>query len=650
MIKKTSLFFLLIIFHFTLFADFDKEAFLKKFNQLDYKEKVKLVANIDFNDIHDILPQIKDTLDRIKKYVYTSTNSNEAKFLFDLIEAKIAMQQLHFSKCINITNNCLQYHCDNINDSLKALILLKECLIKISDFSKALEVHKIIEKNWNRKTIGLWIGTPKSSLYSYLGIYKYAIAERVKEYEQSSHDHWETARLYNDIGVFFNRMQNFDSAEIYFSKALIELTKVNKKEHDPNYYDFFTTLIKSNMAVGLIAKKRYKEAIPYLQLDIKYSIKNKEYESAFNAYLGLIEIYINLNQTTLAKRYLDSLDKLDYPSFNYPKNLAKKYYWKSVYYEKTGELEKSLHFLKQYVKLNDSIKELEKEQQTINAEIAYNAHEKESALKEKNLAIQILKLEQEKYSTIKTYLIIFIIILIISGFILLKFYKQTKKHSEDLEKNNATIQQQNQIIQKSLEEKEMLIKEIHHRVKNNLQIITSIIRLQMAKENNIKNQETLNEIASRIQSIALTHQMLYKKDNFLTLNASEYIKQLCNQLVSTFSDFSNITIEYQIDDSENIELSLDNAIPLGLICSEVITNAVKYAFPEKKGKIEVIFQRIQNEIQLIVKDNGIGIDLNKTKNTDSLGMELIKLLSEQINADYQFIVNNGTTFQLSLKN
>jgi two-component sensor histidine kinase/tetratricopeptide (TPR) repeat protein len=644
--RKNLLTYLIVFFSLSnLFAQFDKDAFLKQFYKSDYKEKVRLVANIDFNDIKDIYPQIKDTLDKIKKFVYTQTSSNEAKFLFDLIEAKEAMYNAQFPKCISILNNALQYHCDNINDSLKSMLLLKECLLKINDYNKALEIHKLIEKNWNRKTIALWIGTPKSTIYSYLGIYKYAIAERRREYENGSHDHWETAKMYNDIGVFYNRMQKYDSAEVNFKRALKELSQIDKKNKDTNYYNFFVSLIKSNLAVGLLKTHRYKEAIPYLLIDVRNSLANKEYESVFNAYLGLIEAYINLNNLSLAKRYLDTLDLLDIPEFRYPNNVVKKYYWKSFFYEKSEDIHKSLDFLKQYVKLKDSVLEHEKQLKAINAEIAYNVQEKDNALKEKTMALSILKLEQEKSNTIKTYLIIFIIILLIAGFILFKYYREAQKHSEELEKSNQLIQQQNQTIQKSLKEKEMLIKEIHHRVKNNLQIINSIIRLQMSKEKSENAQTLLNEISARIQSIALTHQMLYKKDQFLHINAAEYLRHLCEQTISAFSDNTNIQLHLKID-ADNLELPLDTAIPLGLICSEVITNAIKYAFPNKKGKIEVSFHCDEKNCTLIIKDNGIGIDLNKIDKSESLGIELIKLLSEQIDGQYSYKVDNGTIFQL----
>ncbi|GIV27536.1 MAG: hypothetical protein KatS3mg027_1350 [Bacteroidia bacterium] len=645
--KKYLLSFVVILLCFKGMADFDKHSFLKHFNSVNYKEKVALVANADFNEIKDIYPQIKDTLEKIKRKVYTNTSSNEAKFLFDLIEAKEAQSKSQFARCISILNNSLEYHCTNINDSLKALLLLKESYIKISDYNKALEVHKVIEKNWDRKTIALWIGTSKSTIYSLLGIYKYAIAERIREYEAGSKDHWETARMYNDIGVFYNRMQKYDSAEKYFNKALKELELVDKKSIDINYYDFFVSLIKSNLAVGLLKNGKYKDALPYLLLDVRNSIKSKEYESAFNAYVGLIEVFIHLKNFSLAKQYLDTLDFYDYPEFRYPKNLTKKYYWTSIYYEKIGELKKSLDFLKQFIKLKDSIDELEKELQTINAEIAYNAQQNENAIKEKNIALSILKVQKEKSETVKVYLILFIVILLFSGFILYRYYKAVQKQNEELEKNNKIIQQQNQLIQKSLKEKEMLIKEIHHRVKNNLQIINSIIRLQLNKEDSEKSQVLLNEISARIQSIALTHQMLYKKEKFLEINANEYLKNLCQQIFTSFSDHSNISIRFSIDEKNEVELPLDIAIPLGLICSEVITNAIKYAFPDnRQGKIEVYFQCNENNCLLVIRDNGVGIDLSKTKRKDSLGMELIQLLSEQIEAQYSFKVDNGTIFEL----
>ncbi|MEW6773035.1 MAG: sensor histidine kinase [Bacteroidota bacterium] len=646
--KYILTYFLLLFVSFNVFADLDKEAFLKKFKSVDYKEKVRMVANLDFNDLEIVYPQIKDTLDRIKKMVYTQTESNEAKFLLDIIDANVSVIEGRFAQCVSILNSALQYHCDNINDSLKGLVLLKECYLKISDYTKALEIHKIIEKNWSRKSIALGIGTAKSNIYGNIGIYKYAIAERIKEYESGSHDHWETARLHNDIGVFYNKMNKLDSAEFHFKLALKELEQIDKKTVDLSYYDFFQSLIKSNLAVGYIKNKKYKEAIPYLLIDVRNSLKNKEFESAFNAYLGLVEVFINLKNFSLAKKYLDTLDILDINEFRYPKNIAKKYYWQSVYYEKIGEINQALSYLKKYIKLSDSIREIEKELQTINTEIAFNVQQKDNALKEKNTALSILKIQQEKNNTVKTYLVIFIIILLIAGFILFKYYRDVQKHSEELEEQNQIIQQQNQIIQKSLQEKEMLIKEIHHRVKNNLQIINSIIRLQMSKENNEKLQLLLSEISTRIQSIALTHQMLYKKDSFLEINAPEYIQHLCKQIVNAFSDSNSIELKCNLPDQTH-SLSLDIAIPLGLICSEVITNAIKYAFPNKRDTINVEFNCDETNCHLIIRDNGIGIDLEKTKKSDSLGMELIKLLSEQIEAEYSFRNENGTVFELKFK-
>lgn len=657
MIKKLLTYFLSFII-INVYADFDKDAFLKKIKSSDYKEKILLIANTDFNDIKDIYPHIKDTLEKIKKYVYTQTSSNEAKFLLDLIEAKISMYNAQFARSISIMNDALQYHCDNVNDSLRGLLFLKECLLQINDYNKALEVQKLIEKNWDRKTIALWQGTPKSTIYGYLGLYQYAIVERIREYEQNSHDHWETARLHNDIGVFYNKAEKYDSAEVHFLKALDELKKYNKQKTDTNYYNFFISLIQSNLAVGYIKKRQYEKAIPYLLVDVRNSLKTKEYQSAFNAYIGLIEVYIYTNKPDMAKRYLDTLEILDIPEFRYPKNLATKFYWQSIYYEKTGDINKSLNYLKLYIKMNDSVQKLEKESKAINAAIAYQVEEKDNELKEKNRILSIMKLEQEKNNTVKTYLIIFIIILLTAGFILFYFYQKIQKHSEELEKVNETVYQQNILIQKSLKEKEMLIREIHHRVKNNLQIINSIIRLQMNKEKDSHTHDILNEVSTRIQSIALTHQMLYKKDDFLKIDAVEYLKNLSQEVFSAFSN--NHEIQYSFyHDGENCELPLDIAIPLGLICSEVITNAIKYAFPNKtrtvqnrnqENKIDIIFNCNDSICTIIIKDNGIGIDLNKIKKTDSLGMELIKHLSEQINADYSFRVDNGTVFELKINN
>jgi PAS domain S-box-containing protein len=204
-------------------------------------------------------------------------------------------------------------------------------------------------------------------------------------------------------------------------------------------------------------------------------------------------------------------------------------------------------------------------------------------------------------------------------------------------------------IKTSLKEKEILLKEIHHRVKNNLQVLASLLNIQSAQMNNEEVREIFRKNIQRISSIAQVHEKLYVSKNFASINFKEYIETVSAEL------FNSYRIESQIDletDLEDISLGLDDAIPCGLIINELITNSLKYAFPNKeKGKIKISLKKETDDLfQLIVQDNGIGVpegfDFEQTK---SFGLHLVKILSEQINGEATLENKNGTIGKINFK-
>ncbi|TVQ10513.1 MAG: PAS domain S-box protein [Balneolaceae bacterium] len=202
------------------------------------------------------------------------------------------------------------------------------------------------------------------------------------------------------------------------------------------------------------------------------------------------------------------------------------------------------------------------------------------------------------------------------------------------------------MIKDSLHEKEVLLKEIHHRVKNNMAIISGLLHL---KADLVESEDTrilLHESSNRIRSMAMIHEMLYQNETFASIDFGSYIKSL----VETIDDFynqeqSNVSIEI---DSANIYLDINDAVPCGLILNELITNAYKHAFNgKKKGWIKVSFIRKGNEFVLTVKDNGKGLphQLN-LENANSLGMNLITGLTSQLKGTLDFKNGKGATFTL----
>jgi PAS domain S-box-containing protein len=187
-----------------------------------------------------------------------------------------------------------------------------------------------------------------------------------------------------------------------------------------------------------------------------------------------------------------------------------------------------------------------------------------------------------------------------------------------------------QKIKDSLREKEVLLKEIHHRVKNNMQIISSLINLQSSRIDDKKTAKVLQNSQNRIKSMAIIHEKLYQSQDFTNVDLSEYVKSLTNHLLTTYG-VNKKKIRFHTD-IKDIYLDINKAIPCGLIINELLTNSIKHAFPDGKGgEIRVAIRNQKGEKkELIVSDNGKGIpqdlDIGSTK---SLGLTLVKILAEQ---------------------
>ena len=218
----------------------------------------------------------------------------------------------------------------------------------------------------------------------------------------------------------------------------------------------------------------------------------------------------------------------------------------------------------------------------------------------------------------------------------------------ELERKEKKRREAENFLKKSLEEKDVLLREVHHRVKNNMQIISSILRMQSRNIDDPKLKDVLQESQNRIHSMALIHENLYNNESLANIKFSNYIKSLSGNIARTYANQNaNIRFNYQMDDAY---LSIDTAIPCGLIINELISNSFKYAFIDSSnGIISIIFKELEkNKFQLIVSDNGIGIspkiDITKTK---SLGMKILHKLVQQIDGTLQSNFSNGTKFTIT---
>jgi two-component sensor histidine kinase len=195
----------------------------------------------------------------------------------------------------------------------------------------------------------------------------------------------------------------------------------------------------------------------------------------------------------------------------------------------------------------------------------------------------------------------------------------------------------------------VLLKEVHHRVKNNMQIISSLLNLQIDYLNNEDAIDVLKESQNRVKSMAMIHEKLYLSEDLTQINFADYIQNLV----------SNLFYSYNIKESqikpiikiEDVNLNIETAIPCGLIINELISNCLKYAFPNQmKGEIIITLKSIEDKFELVISDNGIGlpekININKIK---TLGLLLVNSLTEQIDGKISIYKKDGTQFKIIFK-
>lgn len=206
-----------------------------------------------------------------------------------------------------------------------------------------------------------------------------------------------------------------------------------------------------------------------------------------------------------------------------------------------------------------------------------------------------------------------------------------------------------EMTKRSLIEKELLLKEIHHRVKNNLQIIISLLKLQSKFVFDDRDLEIFNKSRSRIETMSMIHEKLYKSDDLSGIDIGIYLKDLVSHLIKAYQ-LNTANIDFELN-TENIQMTIDTAIPCGLIVNELINNILKHAFPDGyTGKITLNLQRKEENILLEVIDNGIGFPAGFNMNSnDSLGFKLVDTLVKQLDGDINMFNNNGTHFIIEFK-
>jgi len=308
----------------------------------------------------------------------------------------------------------------------------------------------------------------------------------------------------------------------------------------------------------------------------------------------------------------------------------------SAVYEEQGDYQKSLSLYQEYDEIKSSTLNETISKDLSEIETKYETEKKEAEITRLSLEDQ---LNEARISRQRLALIGSIVGLGLLSFLLFRIFGQKEQ-----------IEEQNQIISKSLEEKDTLLREIHHRVKNNLQVVSSLLRIQSSHTTDEIAIDALKEGQSRVQSMSLIHQDLYQKENLTGIRMQVYLDRLIRNLFDTYNiSPERIKLESDIED---INLDVDTVVPLGLVINELITNALKYAFPnENDGIISLSLSEINNQLILLVADNGIGMkNSDEILIGDSFGYSLINAFANKLEGELKIKVDNGTTIKMTIDN
>ena len=470
--------------------------------------------------------------------------------------------------------------------------------------------------------------------------YKLAAASflKVKEYHRADKEFLFVSSMSNNVGLCYLKLYDYTNAKKYFDLAIEELTLtkgIESKDLPKGYNAFFKAVIISNIAKIDVEIGNFEKAISeYKDLKIKTQFLNGlEVLNVTESYLNIAKIYLRINNSNLASIYLDStkqsLQKIVSTDLQIDiNNLEAKILLLN------GNPEKATLFFNKSKKIADSIAQIQIGRENTLAQAKYNSDEKDQELNNAKIDIKV----KEKASLIqKIGLAITSILLAIIAFL---YYRKLK--------DSNTIDDQNESLVSNLKEKEMLLKEVHHRVKNNLQVISGLLQLQTEKNGSPEIEVILGDAERQISSIALMHQMLYQNENYTIVSIQEYIKKLTDQLLfSTYGTDYKVTINVP-----EIAISTDIIIPIGLIINELFSNSHKHAFADKKGIIDIeLLQLSENNFEFIYKDNGRGLAKNfDDKTVKTTGFGLLKMLAEEINGALEINGSNGFEAKIKFRN
>ena len=537
---------------------------------------------------------------------------------------------------------------------------------KLGDFAEAQKNINLLLENADQER-NKWDYADGLSFRGYL-------QSKMDKYDLAWQDYQKTLEIYKEIKDFSGQVN------ILISMGNIKLLKGKIRQAREIYQEARDQAQKYNHTAGLAALENNLAIIAEINEDYDLALENNiaslELERSENNEIGIITSLYNLGNLYLTLNKFDSSRISFMQSLELSQRLDENFLIKEIYYRlaelfaTSNEFKKALDYHKKYAQMNY---ELNIADLQTRYEVGKRRYEVE-LLKKQNTILNL-----QKSRLILGLLSLFVVVILLIWVNtsktkvnrLLKSEVNERRLTEDeLKKIKSELEQRvlqrtseltrlNESLQKevsdrrqyqeklemSLEEKDVMMKEIHHRVKNNMQVVSSLLKMQANYIDDESIVEIFNDSYHRVKSMSLIHEKLYRSDDLARIDFRDYVQSLTKLLYNTFTPSANIDFVFDLKD---IFLDVNVAIPCGLIINELITNSLKYAFRDcTEGKIIIKMEHdLYSGYSMIVKDTGSGLpkDFNVNK-TRSLGMRLVYLLSEdQLEGKVTINTGKGTEF------
>ena len=515
----------------------------------------------------------------------------------------------------------------------------------------------------------------KGAVYTQTGDYSLAIKEYLSSLRilQEIDDKEGMGKSYNNIGLIYYYQGNYGQAKSYYQRALKILAEFNNEavsadilnnlgiisyelgEYDESL-DYHFKSLKNREKIGnqrglatsftnigdvYAAEEAFAKALEFQQKALVIQEELGDKKGMLSSLTGIGNVHSVTGNSEEALKYLEDVIQIS-EDIGAKKELRDAYDDLSELYQRTGDFQKALEYKAQYARMKDTLFSEQTEEMASNLEAKFENEQKgkEIEILKRENDIQELQLGRNRILIIS--FTIGLVLALISVVIYARINRERQMALELLQKQNDNIR-----LQK--EEKEILLKEIHHRVKNNLQVINSLIRLQCSYTDDQEALDLFDECQNRIISMALIHEKMYEAHDLSNINIEEYFSELAQNLLRSYRLNQRIDLDVKV----GIEhLSLDTLIPLGLLLNEMISNSLKHAFEGKEsGLLVVELDRLGSGMfRLVIGDDGVGLppDFN-FQSAHSLGMELVVTLTDQLDGEIQRLDRDGSFFQIDFK-